>query len=241
MKHILLTAGLLALAAAIRLILLSGTGNNTLLLSSIALCLLGYGLFYRRLVKIKWLNITIGLFIFMGLALMGFIAAYGLRGTVTYQEDAVLVLGAGIRGETVSNALAMRLDTALAYHRQNPEARIIVSGGLGRHGDITEALAMERYLAARGVPIDLIYKEEESTSTYENIIYSKIIADGLFNEKTPVIAIITSDFHIFRSMQFAKAEGIRVTHLPAPTLWHTLPVNYIREAAAVIKMWVIGR
>jgi uncharacterized SAM-binding protein YcdF (DUF218 family) len=239
MRFILLTAGALALAAAARLIYLSGTGNNSLYLSVIAVGLLGYGIFYNRLVKKKWLTFTLGVSAFMGLALIGFIAAYGLRGTVTYNEDAVLVLGAGINGETVSLTLALRLDTAVAYHQRNPEALIIVSGGQGPGEDITEALAMERYLIAKSVPPGIIYREERSTSTYENIMFSKPIIDSLFTE-APAVAVITSDFHVFRSMRFAHRAGLNAAYLPAPTPWYTLPVNYIREAAAVVKMWVVG-
>jgi uncharacterized SAM-binding protein YcdF (DUF218 family) len=240
MKHVVLIAGLLILAAAVRMAYISGASNNTLYLTGFTAALLGYRIFYDRFIKMKWLNMALALSAFLAFILIGFIAAFGLRGTVTYQEDAVIVLGGGLRNGRPSLTLALRLDTAYNYYVKNPSAPIIVSGGLGRGETVTEGLAMERYLVALGVPESMIYKEEAAISTYTNMIYSKEILDRLFDEE-PLVTVITSDFHIFRSSRFAKRTEINHTYLPAPTPWHSLPANYIREAGAVIKLWLLGR
>ena len=77
----------------------------------------------------------------------------------TGNEKAVVVLGAGLRGEQVSGLLARRLDAALAYYRQNPDVLLVVSGGQGPDEAIPEAEAMARYLQAHGVPGENILKE----------------------------------------------------------------------------------
>jgi uncharacterized SAM-binding protein YcdF (DUF218 family) len=240
MRYILLITGLVALAAAIRLAVTAGAGNDTIFFFGIAFALLGYALFYKYFIKSKIINISIALFAFLFIVLIGFIAAHGLRGTVTYREDAVLVLGAGIKGESVTKTLANRLDAALEYNQRNPDAPIIVSGGQGPGEYITEALAMERYLTAAGIAAEMIVKEEQAYSTYTNMVFSKALLNNLFNETQPTVVIVTNDFHMYRSAQFAKAAGITAAYLPAPTPWYGYPLNFCREAAAVIKMWFFG-
>lgn len=76
--------------------------------------------------------------------LLSFIAIYGKVDNVIYKEDAVIVLGCGIRGKNVSAILSYRLDKAVEYYRKNQNAVIVVSGGQGPQEEITEAEAMER-------------------------------------------------------------------------------------------------
>ncbi len=45
-----------------------------------------------------------------------------------------------------------RLEAAIAYYERNPKVLLVVSGGQGPQEDISEALAMERYLIERGIP-----------------------------------------------------------------------------------------
>ena len=46
--------------------------------------------------------------------------------------DYLVVLGAQVKGETVSNSLRLRLDEALDYLEENPRTRVVVTGGKGR-------------------------------------------------------------------------------------------------------------
>ena len=101
--------------------------------------------------------------------------------TVTYSEDAVIVLGAAVHGKTPSLTLKKRLDKAVEYHAQNPNAVIVVSGGQGAQEDISEAEAMKIYLIENGVKSDKIIKEENATSTYENFKFSKEILTKNFD------------------------------------------------------------
>ena len=84
--------------------------------------------------------------------LLIFVAVSGYSDTATKQEKAVIVLGAGLRGERVTDLLARRLDAAYDYHLENPNAVIVVTGGQGPGEDIPEARAMKAYLVEKGVP-----------------------------------------------------------------------------------------
>jgi uncharacterized SAM-binding protein YcdF (DUF218 family) len=149
------------------------------------------------------------------------------------------VLGAGIRGERVTHMLSYRLDKAAQYSENNPQAIIVVSGGQGPQEDITEALAMERYLIDKGIPKEKIIKEEVSTSTYENLLFSKELLDVLFEEPYETV-VITNDFHIYRATKIAEKIGLTASRYHAKIDWYSIPRNYSRECIAIFKFWILG-
>jgi len=161
---------------------------------------------------------------------------YGSHDDVTYQEDVILVLGGGIHGEEISTDLQNRLDTALILHEINPTAIIVVSGGQGSGENITEALAMERYLIKNGVDPSLILKEERSTSTHENFVFTKKLLDTHF-DGSYTVAYVTSDFHIFRAGCLAHHAGFtNITHAHGNTTFYTIIPSGLRECLAIVKM-----
>ncbi|MBE6798896.1 MAG: YdcF family protein [Ruminococcaceae bacterium] len=167
-----------------------------------------------------------------------FLFIYGLTDTVTGNEDAIIVLGSGIRGERVSKGLKSRLDTAIECYRQNPDVLIIVSGGQGEQETITEALAMERYLIENGIPAASVIKEERATSTSENFKFSKAILDDRFSDGYTV-AFVSNDYHIYRASRLAELAGFEnTTHAHSGTKWYTAIPSSMREILAVIKLWV---
>jgi len=166
-----------------------------------------------------------------------FIAVVGNIDTATFEEDAVIILGAGIRGDMISLPLAYRLNKGIEYINKNPNAVIVVTGGQGPQESITEALAMEKYLISKGIPKNKIIKEEKATSTYENFKFSKLLLDDYF-KKPYKVTYITNDFHIYRAGQLAKIAGIDATSYGAELQWYAVPTTYLREFLAVLKLWV---
>jgi len=240
MKKLILVAGILMAISVIRSAFVSGpTNNNTILLACGALALGLYGWFFDKLKKMRWLTITIIALAISFLGLTSFIAVYGRRVTADYTEDVVLVLGGGIRQGEIMPVLQMRLDQTLAYHQQNPDAIILVTGGTGFGETFSEAEAMAEYLIARGVPREQILIEDAAVSTYTNMTLSLEMLEYYFDEPLRAV-IITSDFHMFRSEAFAHRLGIDATVYPASTPLRGTPFYYVREVAAVIKMWIIG-
>lgn len=206
--------------------------------------LLAWGIFYKKINEItktgwaKWVKQVVIALVCMELLLVGFLAFYGQVDNVNYNEDAVIVLGAGIRGDRVTVPLAYRLNSAVEYHKQNPDALIVVTGGKGYQETITEAEAMEKYLLRKGVAPEKIVKEEKATSTNENMRYSKEILDSLFEDEYSVV-VITNNFHIYRGVSIAKMEGFEnVYRKHAGLKWYNIAPCYLRESLAVLKMWV---
>jgi len=234
-KIILLIIGILLLLNVLMLFSILGFRTAFILQGGVAISFIIYAIFLNRIPK--EIHIIAGILAFIPIAFASFLGIYGNANNADYNEDVVIVLGAAVHGDQVSIHLARRLDAAIEYHRQNPDAMIIVCGGQGPGDIMTEALAMERYLIERGVPQDRIIQEDMSTSTYENLYFAKGILDEYFPDGFQAV-LITNDFHIFRAVSMASRMGMFVNHIGAYTEWYTLPVHYLREMAAVVNMWI---
>ena len=178
----------------------------------------------------------------VGVALLSVVLyGYGVRDTVTYKEDAIIVLGAGLQGDKLSAALQNRLDAAIAYAKKNPRAFVVLSGGQGPGESMTEAEAMKQYLLANAPSIRFTQMiiENESTSTHENMVFSKKKIDARFAPGYKV-AFVTSDFHVMRSHVLASYAGLKgATHVHAEVPWYIVPSAYLRECLAFAKAVVL--
>ena len=145
--------------------------------------------------------------------------------------DYLVVLGAQVRGTVPSRALKKRLDTAAEYLGENPETRVVVSGGKGAGEEITEAEAMENYLLELGIEKDRIIMEDRSATTSENLSYTGDLID---REKK--IGLVTNNFHIYRALKMAEKQGYTHTvglAAPSDPLYQ---IHYlVREFFALIK------
>ncbi len=152
--------------------------------------------------------------------------------------DAVIVLGAGVNGETPSAALWSRIRAAAVYLEKHPDVPVVLSGGQGAGEAISEAEAMRRALWGEVEAENArLLLEEKSTNTAQNFAFSKALLEeyGLDTE-TAVIAVVTNDFHCFRSHMIAQKQGLRTIDVPAELPWWWLTANYyLREAFAVVK------
>ena len=63
---------------------------------------------------------------------------------------------------------------------------------------------------------DKLIKEEKSTSTYENMLYSKQIIDTLNLSEN--IAVATSEYHMLRAKKYAQKTGLNPYSLPAKSI-----------------------
>jgi uncharacterized SAM-binding protein YcdF (DUF218 family) len=149
----------------------------------------------------------------------------------------VVVLGAGIKGSELSLTLQQRLDTSLTYANLKKDIPIIVSGGQGPGEDITEAEAMSNYLINKGISKDRIILESKSTSTQENLLYSKVIMNSE-GSKNPTIMIVTSDYHMHRAKLIAKKLGFEAYGISSKSPGYLKPMNMIREYLATIKTFL---
>lgn len=190
---------------------------------------------HKKIVKIFKYIFVIGYAFLIGMIIFIVIASNTHK--ADYTEDAVIVLGCGIKGENPTLTLIKRLDKAVEYSTKNKDCIIIVSGGQGPQEDISEAEAMYRYLVLKGVDGNRIKKEDKSTSTNENFKFSKQILDNLINSDYTV-AYITNDFHNYRAGRLAQINGLRAKGCPSATDLYSIPPSYMREVLAVIQLFV---
>lgn len=156
-------------------------------------------------------------------------------------QDYVIVLGAGlIQGERVSPLLAKRIDRAIAfYHKQSRKTlsppQLLISGGQGPDEKIPEAVAMKNYALDQGIPDEEILIETHSTTTLENMRFSKDIME---REKPQGYRAIfaSNNYHIFRAGMYAKQVGLKADGIGAKTANYYLPNAFLREFAALLVM-----
>lgn len=182
----------------------------------------------RKLVVAFWTLVSAIVLLF-GI-LLGMII-YGQGVGPREKADYLIVLGAGLRGETPSLVLQNRIEAAGEYLRDNPETKAVVSGGQGPDELISEAEAMRRALVRIGIEEKRILMEDRSTSTNENLTFSKAyIPDGAS------VVIVTSKFHVYRACHLARRCGYTsVSGLGAENVRWLNPTNYLRECMAVFK------
>ncbi|MGX1194658.1 uncharacterized SAM-binding protein YcdF (DUF218 family) [Metabacillus sp. SLBN-84] len=151
--------------------------------------------------------------------------------------DYIIILGAKVNGTVPSLALQYRADAAAEYMKRNPGTIAVASGGQGPGEEITEAEAISRILSGHGIDEKRIIKESASTSTIENLSYSKKVLPK--NAKQGLIA--TNDFHIYRSLLAAEQLGLDVEGLPAKTPSVAVLKSFSREYLAITNYYVRGR
>lgn len=157
------------------------------------------------------------------------------------QSDYLIVLGAGVNGSAPSLSMVNRLEAALDYLEAYPDAVAIVSGGQGAGEDVTEASAMRDWLVAHGMPESRIVQEDQSTSTRENLENSFAIIRSRGGDPSDGVAVVSSEYHLYRAKQMARALGAKPLGVAAETTLPTMRANYfIREAFAAAYMQVFG-
>ncbi|WP_444633377.1 YdcF family protein [Cupriavidus oxalaticus] len=66
---------------------------------------------------------------------------------------------------------------------------------------------MAGYLVARGIAANRMIPEGRSTSTEENLVFSRRLLEGQGVDATDPIVLVTSDFHVRRAVQIAGKAG----------------------------------
>ena len=247
-ERLLFAAALVFLALAVLLRFVPGLRFSALLcLCATAVLFIFYLLehFARRGHRAAaWCELALIAALLLGFSLFTVLETMVVRGSFADESDApvsaVIVLGAGVNGETPSLTLRTRIDAAAAYLEEHPDVPVVLSGGQGPGEAITEAECMRRALVRRGVDESRLYPEERSTSTQENLRYSRAILEELGVDPAQRVAIVTSDFHLCRARLLWGGDTAAVpAHLPSALYFQCLTVNYfIREAFGLAAYFV---
>jgi len=148
------------------------------------------------------------------------------------KETTVVVLGCQVYPDGPSLMLEERLIAALDYLSENEELNCILSGGQGTNEVMSEAECMYNWLVERGIDSERLFIEDESTSTRENLLFSKRIIEE--NNLNPVITIITNDFHQYRAFLISNSLGIDSYSVSGKTVFYLFPTYYVRELGGIL-------
>lgn len=172
-----------------------------------------------------------------GTGIMGYLAARQRPG---YDKDFIIIPGCSIsRSGGLLPLLKGRTDAAIRYAwRQEIESgkpcRYVPSGGQGSDEIMSEGSAMELYLLAHGAEQYEVFPERESTSTYENMLFSKRIIDGVMPDAR--IAFATTNYHMLRCGLICHDLGIDAEGIAGGTKWYFWPNGFVREFVAILNM-----
>lgn len=121
-----------------------------------------------------------------------------------------LVMGAAQYDGRPSPAFERRLERALSLWNRACVDSIVVSGGR-RSGDRTsEGAAGVAWLAAHGVPEEVLTAEETATTSAENVLRSRPwLQDGR-------VVVVTDDLHAWRATWLAARFGLEAQAAAVP-------------------------
>ncbi len=188
----------------------------------------------------RWLlfaSLPIG---YLALVFVSFLAQSTLYGwlvsRLSRKADAVIVLGAGLSDGKVTPLLAARLDRGKSVFARltSPNAVLIVSGGQGSDEPVSEAQAMSDYLLASGVDSSRLLMEDQSTTTEQNLEFSRrlLCERGLENARC---LVVTNNYHAMRAAFLMRKLGVAGHAVGASTARYFWPSAFLREYLAILR------
>ncbi|NTF40332.1 YdcF family protein [Rhizobium rhizogenes] len=175
----------------------------------------------------------------------------------------MIVLGGATQNEVTTARGGYELDSAgdrlveaLRLAQKYPQARIVISGGDGSIGGSYEgdAVISERFFTALGISTSRMVEDRTSRTTFENAVNTKelLAQNGLSD-----CLLITSGFHMPRSMGIFRKQGIPVVPWPVdyrstgketlrfdftqPSLNAQLLATGLREWTGLVGYYFVGR
>lgn len=206
-----------------------------------------FAIFHKSIFSLVKSNTTVRTIfcIIVGLAVI-FVAAAAVISALMIKSandkpkapQAIIILGCRVNGDVPSAMLMQRINAAYSYLEKFPNAVAIASGGQGSDENTSEAECIRVYLEKKGISSDRIIIEDNSTSTRENMLFSRQILEemGISGE----IAIVSNEYHLLRARTIAKKNGLDVKCCAARTVPIYLPPYWVREIFGNIYEWVKG-
>lgn len=105
-----------------------------------------------------------------------------------------------------------RLLQAVDLYKKGKIKKILITGGSGSLVHLEkEAIYLKPFLRSLNIPEEDILTETESKNTHENAVYTAAVLNTLYPQKKPSLLVITSAFHMKRSIGCFEKAGLTVT------------------------------
>jgi uncharacterized SAM-binding protein YcdF (DUF218 family) len=172
---------------------------------------------------------------------------------VPEKVDGIVVLGGGLegainlaRGGYEMNASGDRFVEAAILARRYPNARIVVTGGMGTlvlqgEGD---GVTAPRLLEALGVEPHRLILESDSRNTHENAVFTKRLVAPAAGETW---LLVTSAFHMPRSKALFDKAGFATVPWPVDyrtsgregvSLFADNPIDSLQTTTLAVREWI---
>ncbi|MGH6912823.1 MAG: YdcF family protein [Geminicoccales bacterium] len=172
--------------------------------------------------------------------------------------DGVIMLGGALdvhtsaaRAQAALNEAAERVTTLIELGTRYPDARLVISGGIGRllGAPVNPAETLKGFYRDQGFDVGRILFEDQSRNTYENAVFAKRRVQPAPGERW---LLVTSAYHMPRSVGVFRQAGWPVIAYPVdyrttgrPDLQRTLDQlvqpsvsDRLFELDLAIKAWV---
>lgn len=152
--------------------------------------------------------------------------------------DCVLVLGAGVWGESPSPMLEERLNRGIEVYKTGCADRLLMSGDHGRT-EYDEVNVMKDFAVDKGAVAEEVFMDHAGFSTYESMYRAKEVF------RVEKVVIVTQKYHLYRAIYNARKLGLDAYGVAADGQYnYSLPVrtfNNARESLARCKdfLWCI--
>lgn len=239
MKFILLSLGIFFLLWYLAPLVagILNAGNIVGMVASVSLILFGY--YYDKIPNL----FRNGILVLMALVLLiGVIPlTYNMVKYAHYKEDSgaktVVVLGCKVKGTEPSKYLYNRCEKAGEYLKENEDAVAVLSGGQGPDEGISEAECMKNVLTKMGIDENRLFMEDKSTSTKENIEFSKTIIEKENLDKN--VLVVTNEFHEYRAKLLCDKYELAFHSKCSHSSLFSFLTFYTRELMGLIKQIIL--
>ena len=167
--------------------------------------------------KLRYGLITLAVILSLGLFFVGVLCLWiyeqGSKDEAT-QADVIIVLGATQWDGQPSPVLKARLDHAISLYNKRLAPSVILTGGVGKGEQLSEAEVSRNYVVKHSIPDSAILMEQRGQTSLQSIRAAKQIMD----ERGMKSAILVSDpFHMLRILRMARDCGIQAYGSPTRT------------------------
>jgi len=138
------------------------------------------------------------------------------RSEVPRQADRLLVLGMQLEDGAPGRDYRLRLLRACRLARRRPGVRVMILGGHTDPQGPSEAWAGARFLEARGIEPRRVQLEDASRHTLENLVEARALLSGEDGQR---VVLVTSRYHLARSLAMARSLDMDLVPCPAEPGW----------------------
>lgn len=163
------------------------------------------------------------------------------------KSDSIILLSSGVYSDKIfAGSNYQRMLHAYRLYKQGVSDKIIICGGVEINGIPSLAEIMKDFLVEIGINEECIITEKESLNTYENIKFAKPILKELNISNA---LLVTSSYHMYRSLAICKKLDIDVYAAPVPCFEKNINhathrarfiLEVLREYGAIIYFKVRG-